>query len=445
MLVFNTKQDYFDYIENHPEQKIIIYGVGNETRMNYKYMGHADYFCDQRADEIKLFEGVPCMLPAKLADFQDRITILICIRDKEIVKKIYQMFDDMRVDAEVFYFFDNKSFPYFDSTPYIYYAEPKDRLRIRLVHNDDGWILGKFARKLQEELTKLGQEADIAEEEDASADVNHYIYYGDLTKFYGNYKTIRTTMITHVNCQKLRDQIEYQAHNHVTGICMSSDTLNKLSAWGIPRNRICYVNPAQDGEIKPGKIVLGITNRCYYNLDYRKRDDLILEVCEHLDPAFFKLKIMGSGWDIIVGQLRKLDFEVEYYDAFDKDIYRDLMTSLDYWIYYGFDEGAMGYLDALAAGVKTIATPQGYHLDTKCGLTFPCRTIQDFIDTLKKIQEEKREITDAVKDWTWDNYAKKHLEIWQYLTRSKTMDELYRHQSEYTDGIFSLLIDEIHK
>ena len=164
-----------------------------------------------------------------------------------------------------------------------------------------------------------------------------------------------------------------------------------------------------------------------------------------MDPAFFKLKIMGSGWDIIVRQLRKLDFEVEYYNAFDKDIYRDLMTSLDYWIYYGFDEGAMGYLDALAAGVKTIATPQGYHLDTKCGLTFPCRTIQDFIDTLKKIQEEKREIANAVKDWTWDNYAKKHLEIWQYLTRTKTMDELYRHQSEYIDGIFSLLIDEIKK
>ncbi len=445
MAAYNTSDNYFDYVKKHPEQKIILYGAGHEAEKNYKYIGHVDYICDRRADEIKSIQGVLCIPPERLTDFQNKIVILICIKEKNIAEQVCQMIGQMQIESEIFYFFDNPAFPFFDYSPYTYCIDPKAELRIRIIHNDDGWVLGKFARKLQEELIKLGQQADIAREEDDTADVNHYIYYGDLMNFYGNRKTVRTTMITHVDCMRLNDQIRFQAQHGAVGICMSSDTRNKLTAWGISGNRICYVNPAQDGEIKPGKIVLGITNRCYHYLDFRKRDDLILKVCEQLNPEYFKLKIMGAGWDEIVGRIRELNFEVEYYNDFDREIYKKLMPSLDYWIYYGFDEGAMGYLDALAAGVKTIVTPQGYHLDTKGGLTFPCRTIDDFIYTLKKIQEEKKAIVDAVKDWTWENYAKKHLEIWRYLTRTITMEELYRHQSEYEDGIFSLLIDEINK
>lgn len=224
---------------------------------------------------------------------------------------------------------------------------------------------------------------------------------------------------------------------------MSADTLDKLSAWGIPRNRICYVNPAQDGDMQPRKIVLGITNRCYNGFDFRKRDSLILEVCRQLNPQFFRLKIMGAGWEEIIRQIRQLGFEVEYYAEFDRKIYRELMPSLDYWLYYGFDEGAMGYLDALAAGVQTICTPQGYHLDTRCGLTYPCSTIEDFVRVLRQIQEEKRAVVDSVKDWTWGNFARKHLEIWQYLTGAKPLKDLYVHQSEYMDGIFSMVLPDI--
>ena len=152
---------------------------------------------------------------------------------------------------------------------------------------------------------------------------------------------------------------------------------------------------------------------------------------------------MGAGWDEIVVQIRQMGFEVEYYNEFDKHIYKQLMPSLDYWLYYGFDEGAMGYLDALAAGVKTIATPQGFHLDIEGGLAFPCNTIEEFVRALKQIQDEKKKISDAVKNWTWENYAKKHLEIWHYLTKTKSLKNLYEHQNEYLDGIFSMIISDI--
>lgn len=443
MTVLNLTDDYFTYMADHPECRLIVYGAGDEARKNYKFVGHVEYFCDQRAEDIREIDGIPCLLPEELSSIPGRLIILICIRDEHTARQVYEKLDNLEIDAEVFYFFQNPSFAEFDFTPYTRKLAPKERLRIRIVCTDESWILGKFARKLQEELGRMGQLADIADEEDPAADVNHYVYYASLAKVYNDHRTVRTAMVTHVDCTLKTDMIRFQTHNRVLCICMSAETVNRLSAQGVARDWLCYVNPAQDGDVEPGKIVLGITNRCYGGFDFRKRDTLILEVCRELEPRFFMLKIMGSGWEQIVSQIRQMGFEVEYYPDFERDIYRKLMPSLDYWIYYGFDEGAMGYLDALAAGVQTICTPQGYHLDTDHGLTYPCSTIADFVRTLRDIQEEKRRITDAVKDWTWENFARKHLEIWQYLTGAKPLRELYAHQSEYMDGIFSMILPDI--
>lgn len=442
MAKFNTTDDYFTYVENHPECKIVVYGAGEEAKKNYKFIGRVDYFCDKKAKEIGQMENIPCLLPEELPKIQSKMAILICIRNKEVAGQVCEMLNGLKLDAEVFYFFQNTSFAEFDYSPYKRELNLKERLRIRIICSDESWIIGKFARKLEEELIRLGQDVDVSEEEDPLADVNHYAFYGDLVKIY-NRSTVRTSMVTHIDCSSKKELIKFQTQNDVLCICMSSEMVNKLSSWGIAREKLCYVNPAQDGDIKPKKIVLGITNRCYYGFDFRKRDDLILEVCRQLDPCFFRLKIMGAGWEKIVEQIRKLGFEIDYYSEFDRAIYHELMSSLDYWIYYGFDEGAMGYLDALAAGVKTICTPQGYHLDTKCGLTYPCSTVEDYVKVLRHIQEEKQEIIDAVKDWTWENYAKKHLEIWQYLTGAKPLKDLFFHQSEYMDGIFSMLMLDI--
>lgn len=443
MVLFNLEDDYFEYINNHPEQKVVVYGAGDMGRKYYKYIAHVDYFCDQNAKVIRTVDNIPCLLPEELENIQGKIIILICVRDKETAVHICKALGGFNLDAEIFYFFNDRCFAEFDYSPYQRRVNYKDRLRIRIICRDGSWIIGKFAHKLLEELIKLGQDADIADEEDPLADINHYAFYGELPGVCNDCRTVRTTMVTHIDCLIKKELIKFQTQNHVLCICMSAETVNKLSSWGIARDRLCYVNPAQDGEIEPRKIVLGITNRCYNGFDFRKRDDLILEICRQLEPRFFRLRIMGSGWEEIVWQLRQTGFEIDYYAEFDREIYRELMPSLDYWIYYGFDEGAMGYLDALAAGVKTICTPQGYHLDTRCGLTYPCNTTDDFIRVLKRIQEEKREITDAVKDWTWENYAKKHLEIWNYLTGAKLLKELYANQNQYTDGIFSMLLSDI--
>ena len=86
-----------------------------------------------------------------------------------------------------------------------------------------------------------------------------------------------------------------------------------------------------------------------------------MDIGGQLDPDYFHFKIMGAGWDKIVKQMRCMGFEIDYYADFDYDVYVRMIQTLDYYLFWGFDEGSMGYLDALAAGVETIVTPQGYH------------------------------------------------------------------------------------
>ena len=441
MTHINLIDNFYDYRDKSPESKVIIYGAGKCGRDNYQQLGKIDFFCDKNAEEIKEIGNIKCISPSNLKEMKEHLIILVCVVSQELFENICSELKKLDIDAEIFFLYNNPAFSWFNREPYKYNVKEKEHLKIHIVYKEDGWIFGKFATKLKEELIKLGQEVAVSSVEDASADINHYIFYGGLEGFINKKDILRTTMVTHVETQEKKDKILYQANHGVVGICMSSDTQKKLISGGIPQNKICYINPAHDGEIKPKKIVLGITNRCYKNTDFRKRDEMILEISKKISGDIFKFKIMGSGWDEIISEMRDLGFEVEYYPEFDREIYKELMPSLDYWIYYGFDEGAMGYLDALAAGVKTIVTPQGYHLDAVGGITHPCRTIPEFVEVLLKIQHEKERIVNSVSTWTWESFAKKHLEIWQYLSKTKSLKELYKNQGEYMDGIFSLLIE----
>jgi hypothetical protein len=100
------------------------------------------------------------------------------------------------------------------------------------------------------------------------------------------------------------------------------------------------------------------------------------------------------------------------------------MPSLDYYLYFGLDEGSMGFLDALAAGVPTIVTPQGFHLDVPDGITHPFETLADLVSILTKIAQDHRQRSHLVASWTWENYARQHLRTWtELLERREHVDE----------------------
>lgn len=307
------------------------------------------------------------------------------------------------------------------------------KVKIVCYEDVDKWILGKFAKKLNETLIKLNVHSEIGKKVDPVADINHHIIYYD---FNGEKSTIDTLMITHIDSNAKLELVKRQLKIAKLGICMSRDTMNKLSIMGVPRNKLCFVNPAHDFEIKPKQIVIGITSKVQES--GCKRETMLLDLVQKVDPRLFEFRIMGKGWDHIVSTLKNLGFTVQYYNDFDYGEYVKLIPSLDYYLYLGEDEGSMGFIDALAAGVKTIVTPQGYHLDAQGGITYQFNNINELIQIFKSISIEKTNLIQSVSSWNWHNYTKKHLEIWKYLLEKEKEHKKSFFVSEFKDGINSL-------
>src|SRR5262249_28681416 len=87
----------------------------------------------------------------------------------------------------------------------------------------------------------------------------------------------------------------------------------------------------------------------------------------------------------------------------------------DYYFYPGLDEGSLGTLDALAAGVKTIVTKQGFHLDIPNGITHGFWDYDELKQIFVEILRERRERIEIAQALTWARYAKRHLNIWLSL------------------------------
>lgn len=277
------------------------------------------------------------------------------------------------------------------------------------------WILGKFAHKLHQHLGELGISAKITSNSRQRHLITHHIPYLGWESADNSF--VRTLMITHVDTQEKVLMLMRQLAIADMGICMSYDTVKKLIRAGLPAEKLCFVHPAQDGQVRRRKVRLGITSRLYS--DARKRENMLVEALAPFDPHIFSIKIMGSGWEQQVDALREKNFEVEYIPDFDKKKYLCFFENMDYYLYLGMDEGSMGFLDALHAGVKTIVTAQGYHIEAQEAPTFSFTSLDDLTAIFEKIAAESNRCRGDIDDWTWERYAKQHAIIWKYISDCK--------------------------
>ena len=100
------------------------------------------------------------------------------------------------------------------------------------------------------------------------------------------------------------------------------------------------------------------------------------------------------------------------------------LTHFDYYLYMGWDEGSMGTLDALAAGVKTIVTPQGFHLDLPGGITHSFHDGRELVEVFRSIAADRQQRIDSVKDLTWTEYARKHAIVWRALLDGRSLADV---------------------
>jgi hypothetical protein len=215
---------------------------------------------------------------------------------------------------------------------------------------------------------------------------------------------------------------------------MSKGTMDELIGMGIPQEKLCFISPAHDNVMQPRRYVIGITSKVQPTGS--KREDIVLNLARALDPQLFEFVIMGSGWEDIIQKMKKRGMQVTYYDQFDYKTYVKIMPTFDYYVYPGQDEGSMGFIDALAAGVKTVVTPQGFHLDAPGGITHAFNTEEDLLQIFNTISNDRKQLLEAIATWTWKDHAVKHYEVWKYL-----LDPAFN-TSPYSDGLNSLLRKE---
>jgi len=265
-------------------------------------------------------------------------------------------------------------------------------------------ILSKYARMLERELIDLGHEAFISGKPE-EADINHHINYISYIPSGGK----DTTMITHLTGDKSlseKQKIEMAKKQSKTahGICMNKQIMDKLIENGIPKEKLSYVLHAHDGTPRRPRIISMI-----YNVypDGRQREKMFVDLVNSLkDKDDFVFQIMGKGWKpLLDGLMKKGLRQVNYMDNFYGDLYQQLLMTSDYLLFTGDEDSlAQSIVDAKNAGLRIIAPPQnGLEVE------YPFRNQKELNEAFKKINDN------PVKDWTFENYAKQHINIWKTL------------------------------
>ena len=294
-------------------------------------------------------------------------------------------------------------------------------MKINIVNSEHiDSILGKFARRLSEWIPKLGHEC-VVTKEPIPADLHHFIYYITYFDFQNQQKSnTDTVMITHLDTSWKIDRVKQESKIFAKGICLSKFGMENFIKAGIPADKLDYAHPGQDEIVKPRRLRVGIITDLY--IDGRKREGILLEIIKNISPEYFEFVIMGARWEKMMAELEKTEFYIEYYDHYDPAVYQKIIPTLDYFLYFGLDEGSMPFLDAARANVKMIMPADGMAFDymTENGKVDYClikADADDFVFEFTRIQTKIEARTKLIKEWTWKAYTEKCIKIWEGILK----------------------------
>lgn len=263
-------------------------------------------------------------------------------------------------------------------------------------------ILSKYARMMERELIDLGHTVTVSEKPE-KADVNHHINFISYVPSGG----LDTTMITHLSGDKNQSEKEKIAlvkkqEKTSYGICMNEEMKEKLVKAGCDEKRLFVSGHAHDGMSRRPIIIAIITN---LYPDGRKREEMFTKLVKSIENEDFIFRIMGKGWMPVLDPLRKKKIQVQWTDKFMGDLYQQFLLTSDYLLYTGDEDSlAQSVIDAKQAGLRIIAHPR-----KELTVEFPFTNQEELNHIFKQLTENE------VKDWTWENFTRKHIEVWKSL------------------------------
>lgn len=281
---------------------------------------------------------------------------------------------------------------------------------INLVNYEQGiienGILTKHAREMEKNLIDMGYEVTVKNKPDPKADINHHINYIAAK----DCPTLNTTMVTHFTSDMYKmdeklDKMRKFLDKGGIGICFSQGIVDYLVKEGMPKEKLKVVLPAHDSMPRRSRII-ALAYKIYP--DKRKREYMLDNLVKSLkDKNKFTFRIMGPGWRETLDPLVKEGIRVQWVENFRRDFYEELLNTSDYLLYTGGEDAiAQCIVDAKNAGLRIIAPRQA---DVEVDIPF--KTQAELNAIFKKLAEN------PVEDWTWENYTKKHVKIWEKMLK----------------------------
>lgn len=262
-------------------------------------------------------------------------------------------------------------------------------------------ILSKYARMMERELIDLGHDVTISGKPE-KADVNHHINFISYVPS-GGYDS---TMITHISgdknmTEKEKISLVKRQEKTAIGFCMNEEIKEKLVKAGCDEKRLFVSGHAHDGFLRRPAIIAIVTN--LYQ-DGRKREEMFTKLVKQLpNKNSYIFRIMGKDWMRVLEPLRKHGIQVQWTDKFMGDLYEQFLSTSDYLLYLGDEDSlAQSVIDAKQAGLRVIAPPR-----KELTVEFPFKTQEELNGIFKRM------LDNDVKDWTWENFTKKHTAVWE--------------------------------
>ncbi len=261
--------------------------------------------------------------------------------------------------------------------------------KIHIKIADSGWILEKCAS----EIIKLDSKITYGLEDDPNATLQYYVNYSARKK---RVVPIEVGFFTHSEKdESARNRFIRNAKEVDQCICMSSMYKKELKNEGV--ENVVVIPPGVDlMKFKPN-IKIGIVGRTYHT--GRKGESIISRV---MDIPGIEWRFTGSGWP------------GEAYNVPDEkmpEFYNDLDYVLVPALYEG---GPMSVVEGLACGIPIISSDVGWvrnfpHIEFENGNPDSLRVV------LEKLVHERRELRKSALDYSWDNWAEKHIILFDKL------------------------------
>ncbi len=287
-------------------------------------------------------------------------------------------------------------------------------IRLVLDKGNQGWILEKIAIRLQEYISKSGIDCDIAAFPSNDATANFWMQYTDKTLL----ELIRTSthrtrfkalaLVTHVDESFKLARIKQLEESEVGLLFMSDFHANEVRSMLNHQKDFASALIPTDHNQGPRKFRIGLVSKWYP--DGRKNESWIIEFAKKglLDNCEFS--VVGHGWEETVSKLRGYGVECRIFNDVEDRIpnYSNIKEYYDYidlYIYFGFDEGALGSLDAYVFKKDLLVSRQGFHtefaLDENSFIDNKLDAQEKFI--LKKENFEKW--AESLSKWNWNLYV----------------------------------------